>query len=915
MLIARALRNFRHAILQPVKLAWTTLAILAGVVFLHADSGTIEGIRRSFENPPDDCRILMRWWWFGPAVNERELDRELHVMRDAGIGGVEIQPVYPLELDDAQAGIKNLPYLSPQFLSALRDAAVTARSLGLRVDLTLSSGWPYGGPHTPINDAAGRLRIEQVNVPEGARTVPIPAMENGETLIATFIGGQQVKSANHGRVEIPPGLSGSDLLYFFIASRTGQQVKRTAVGAEGFVLDHYSRSAIEDHLAAVADLLMQAFGEHPPYSVFSDSLEVFGADWTNDYLSEFRNRRGYDLTPYLPALVRDIGTNTRAIRHDWAKTLTELAEQHYLTPVREWAHSHHTLFRSQTYGEPPVILSSNQYVDLPEGEHGPYWRRFSAARWASSACHLYGKPITSTETWTWLHSPSFRATPLDLKAEADRHFIEGINQLVGHGWPYSPPGEPEPGWRFYAAAGLNDHNPWFDVMPDLARYLQRVSFLLRQGRPANDVAIYLPTDDAWARLQPGHVALDEMTDVLLGPVLMPAVLNAGYNFDFIDDRAMEAVGIPYQVLILPGIERIPLATLQRIDRFVRSGGFVIATRSVPSLGTGLLEAKSDTTQIKELSRRIFQSGSKNARFVAADQDVASTLNELLPADFATDTAAAPSIGFIHRKLSSADIYFVANASNHSVSTTASIRVSGREPQWWDPFDGQASPAHFEISKGRTNVPLALAPYESKVLVFAGGLGPSASSTPVATVPRVPPIDISADWNVTFLGTGQTTTMQHLHSWTDDEPTRFYSGRAKYEKTVELPPSFLKDAATVTLDFGPGVQVEPALEETPGMHALLDSPVREAAVVAVNGKRAGFIWHPPYELEIKAYLHPGQNQLQITVGNLAINEMSGVAPPDYRLLNLRYGERFVPQDMQGLKPLPSGILKPIQLIAK
>jgi hypothetical protein len=100
-----------------------------------------------------------------------------------------------------------------------------------------------------------------------------------------------------------------------------------------------------------------------------------------------------------------------------------------------------------------------------------------------------------------------------------------------------------------------------------------------------------------------------------------------------------------------------------------------------------------------------------------------------------------------------------------------------------------------------------------------------------------------------------------------------------------------------------------------MHALLDGPVREAAIVVVNGKRAGVIWHPPYELNVTPYLQIGHNRLQITVGNLAINEMSGRAAPDYKLLNLRYGERFVPQDMQGLRPLPSGILRPVTLRAE
>ena len=72
----------------------------------------------------------------------------------------------------------------------------------------------------------------------------------------------------------------------------------------------------------------------------------------------------------------------------------------------------------------------------PKGE-GSQWKTVRASRWASSANHLYGRPVTSSETWTWLHSPVFRATPLDMKAEADLHFLQGINQLIGHGWPYT----------------------------------------------------------------------------------------------------------------------------------------------------------------------------------------------------------------------------------------------------------------------------------------------------------------------------------------------------------------------------------------------------------------------------------------------------------------------------------------------
>jgi len=850
----------------------------------------------------------MRWWWFGPAVEKTELSRELHVMKDAGIGGVELQPVYPLELDDPQKGFRNVPYLSDAFLDDVQFTARLARELGLRVDVTLGSGWPYGGPHTPITEAAGRLRCDRAAVGQGASSIPVPALENGETLIAAFMAPEmkQLSEIHNGRLWLPAGLESAHTVLFFIASRTGMQVKRASVGAEGFVLDHYDRSAIEHHLSAVADRLLGAFGANPPHSVFSDSLEVFASDWTSDFLAEFQKRRGYDLTPYLPALVNDADENARAIRHDWGKTLTELANEHYLTPIREWAHQHHTLFRSQTYGEPPAILSSNALVDLPEGEMGPKWRGFSQTRWASSATHLYGGNITSSETWTWLHSPAFRATPLDMKAEADLHFLEGINQLVGHGWPYSPPSAGEPGWRFYAAAAFNDHNPWFQVMPEITKYLQRMSFLMRQGKPANDIAIYLPTDDAWAGFRLGKVSVDRSMDQLLGPNLIPGILDAGYDFDFIDDGAIAKVGVPYRALILPGVERIPLATLEKLSSYVKSGGVVIATRRLPGLAPGFLDAKNETARITEQVQQLFGASNKNAQFIPDEHGLPEALTQRITPDFATGTEGAGKIGFIHRKLSDGDLYFVANTSNEPANAEAVVRIAGAAAEEWNPFTGEVSPIATQPDGQTTKLRLNLAPYESQVIVFDRVNAPPII---VRSIRGSLALDLSSGWKVTFPELGEREQMQHLASWTDDERTRYYSGRAIYEKSFVLPEGFSGNREVI--DFGPGTPVPPP-PPGPGMRALLESPVRECAVVFVNGQRAGSVWHPPYEVDVTKFLRAGKNQIRLVVANLAINEMAGRALPDYKLLNLRYGERFVPQGYQNLYPLPSGVLGPVTL---
>ena len=895
-------------------------------------------LKDSFAHPLDDSRIMMRWWWFGPAVAKPEIKRELEQMKSVGIGGVEIATLYPLALDDPQSGFHNMTFLSDEHLDALRYAASEARKLGLRVDITLGSGWPFGGPHIPATRAAGAMRVETVEIPSGAKSIVIPNLTTGERLEAVFLvpgsrdalvvqEGNQVREPliEHGRLQISLPLNGPNVAVFFISSRTGMSVKRPAVGAEGFVLDHYDKNAIEIHLQAVGDRFMEAFGDHPPYAVFSDSLEDYGSDWTPDLLEEFQRRRGYDLAPHLLALIGDAGPDTAAIRHDWGKTLTELADEHYLQPLHEWAREHGTLLRSQTYGFPPVTLSSNQYEDLPEGEGKAtllMWRQFSDTRWAASAGHLFGKPVISSETWTWLHSPAFQATPLDMKVEADLHFLQGINQLVGHGWPYSPDMTGEPGWRMYAAGAFNAHNPWWFAMTDLATYLQRVSFALRQGKPANDVALLLPNDDAWARFtvngrssssvttktgfntRGNDVSIDESMDALLGHNLIPQILDAGFNLDFIDADAIDKLGIRYPLLVLPGIERIPLVTYQKIEQYAMQGGTVIASLRLPSKSPGRLNAESESQQIQEISRRLFLSTSAPGRFVEDEGQLGAALTGRSKPDVSF-SPKAPEIGFIHRKLAVGDLYFIANTANHPVQTHAQFRGAKSNAEWCDPFTGRTS----RIGTA-ARIEIRLQPYESRLIVFTGDASKEESETPSDTQSKY--IDLSSDWKLTFGDLSRTITMAKLHSWSDEEPFKYYSGRVRYEKTIDIPAAATLGNALV-LDFGEGRPVPiPDPLPTFNMRAYLDGPVREAAEVYVNGQHVGVVWHPPYSIDLTKWLTPGTNELTIVVGNTAINSLAGQALPDYRLLNDRYGERFVPQGMDHLQPMPSGIVGKLQL---
>lgn len=907
---------------------WCSCCSIAAVLCAQtASNQTLPQLENGFKNPPDNARVMMRWWWFGAAVDKRELEKEMLRMKEGGIGGFEVQPVYPLALDDPEHGFENHPYLSDEFLDALRFTSGKAKELGLRMDLTLGSGWPYGGSTIPITEAASSLHLVRIKTDGHSSSVPVPNLVSGEQLIAGFFSAADVAgsaqkyqrlSEIHDGIAILPHHSVPGEVLFFISSRTGMQVKRAAVGAEGFVVDHYDRSAIEHYLQRVGDRLMQALPSDRPYSVFCDSLEVYGSDWSPDFLYEFQKRRGYDLVPHLRELTEGSDAKSSAVRRDWGKTLTELFDERFASTVHEWAERNHTKFRMQGYGVPPAELSSNSLADLPEGE-GAQWKSLAATRWASSASHIYNVPVTSSETWTWLHSPVFRATPLDMKAEADRHFLEGIDQLVGHGWPYTPEGIEYPGWRFYASAVFDEKNPWWIVMPDVSTYLQRVSYLLRQGEPVNDVAVYLPNDDAWASFRPGRVNLFQTLQSRIGTDVIEGILSSGHNFDFFDEDALQRKGRVdgaalvlgsnrYRVVVLPNVERVSLAVYRKFEEFARAGGVLVATRQLPAEAPGFLASESQNGELREISQRLFQSGNAPAHFIGDEQRLGPTLTQLVQPDVSF-APAAPGVGFIHRRTADADIYFIANTSNQRQEIEASFRVDGGAVQRWDPMSGEVSAVSVSArAASRTTIQLSLEPYASRVFVFSrSGSTQKATATPQVHASE---IDISHDWKVTFGNGGKSEAMHDLRSWTDDPETRYFSGTATYEKTITIPAATLRNTR-VQLDFGPG---KPLSEQKlrSGMQAWFEGPVREAAVIYVNDRRAGSVWCPPYALDVGSLLHAGENAIRIEVANLALNYMAGHALPDYRLLNLRYGVRFEAQDMDKVQPIPAGLFGPIRL---
>ena len=915
-----------------------TLAALCAPFLLWAQQTkpeSIAALRAGFLNPPNDAKPMVRWWWFGPAVVKPEILRELQQMKADGIGGAELAFVYPEVLDDPSKDLKNLTFLSTEMLDAVRYAQAEGRKLGLRIDVTLCSGWPYGGPAITLDQAVTRLRIAEVAVPASSTSVATPKLEDGETLLsAALVAGSPTPPRRRGPPDAAPTPSSWDastgkplnstgdtttiaasntprVALFFIQSHTKQQVKRAAVGAEGYVLDPFSKQAVATHLKSVGEPLLSAFGSTPPYAIFSDSLEAYGADWTPTLPAEFRKRRGYDLIPHLPELVAGGTPAADKVRHDYGRTLTELVNENYLVQINDWAKAHHTLFRSQTYGEPAVSFSSQNLVGLAEGE-GPQWRAFSTLRWASSANHVFGHNVTSGETFTWLHSPVFRATPLDMKAEADIDFIMGENQLIFHGWPYSPPnGEvPEPGWSLYAAAVFNDHNPWHPVMPAVTQYITRLSWLLRQGKPANQVAILLPTDDAWASFSPTHTSLTGAFAKLITPELMSTVLSAGYNVDFIDAEAIDKVGLgTHQILVIPPTDRIPVSTLEHLRKFA---GSVICYQRCPSIEPDgkPLPGKAGSFNIAD-----------DAPALEKDLHAAAKPDLQFDGDNAMEHVA---IGFIHRKLSDGDIYFVTNTSNRAVHADLGFNVAYNLGARWNAETGMA--IDRVMASGNE---VDLAPYESALFVFGKAVTPNSVS--LAKSMTEPVVDLTTDWHLHFTALDKSINAATLTDWTADPATLHYSGEGVYSRDftlAKLPtsPTYLAIDGGTALPEPPKPGDKPVLlpnglpdplitRTGPGMHAYFDPPIHEAALVILNGQPAGALWHPPYRLDVTKLLKPGVNHIEIHVYNTALNAWSALPPHDYGPLKAKYGDRFQMQDLDKVKPVPSGILGTIHLITE
>jgi hypothetical protein len=857
-------------------------------------------------------------------------------------------------------------YLSPQWVDRLEIALAEARRLGLGVDMATGTGWPFGGPwvarddackaiahqtyrvsggdrlaepvrfrQKPVLRAIGKridigqlvepveanpdlqaLALDQVRFPrELPRHVLMAFSDHGDVVDLTArVGGD-------GRLDwtAPPG---SWTLHALFLGDHGKLVERAAPGGEGNVIDHFAARSIRGHLHRFDE----AFAGRPLDGLrafFNDSYEVDDAsgqsDWTPTLFGEFQRRRGYDLRRELPALFADDGSETSVrVLVDYRETLSDLLLDRFTTEWRSWAGRRGKVVRNQAHGSPASILDLYAASDVPETEGLSLYR----IKWASSAANVTGQRLVAAEAATWL-GEHFVSTLADVRAAVDRYFVGGVNHVVYHGTAYSPPGDPWPGWLFYAAVHFQPTNTWWRDLAAVNRYVTRVQSFLQSGRPDNEVLLYFPFHDALSVRGPAllrHFGEErrDLPDTAFDAAF-DSLQRRGFGFDFVSDRLLRGVGVKdgllraagaeYRVVVLPAARFVPVETFGHALDLARAGATVIAYRGLPADVPGLHDLEPRRARLRQLAGQLpfgapEARGVREARLGGGRVLLGDDLEALLEkAGVAREPLVDRGLAFARRRHADGRYYFVSNPGSDPVEGWLPLATEARAVALYDPMHGSRGWARGRPAGGRrTEVYVQLAPGESLVLATHAA-GPGRDAFPY--VERAgPPQSIEGSWTVHFVRGGpelpEDVTTSTLGSWTRFEAAgvKAFSGTATYATAFPRP---VPAAEAWRLDLG---------------------QVRDSARVRLNGHDLGTLIGPGFQLTFDGTLLADRNVLAVDVTNRMANRIADMdrrGVPWKKFYNVNFPARLRENrgpdglfSAAGWEPFESGLLGPVTL---
>ena len=874
-----------------------------------------------FQVPPSQAKPFYRWWWNGNLVTKQEVIRELEIMKSVGAGGVEINPIEINQAIKNPSGVA-LDWLSTEWIEVLKTAIDKGNEMGMISDMIIGTGWPFGGKFLDDDETIQGfdLYVEKVTGPlsysfnkenlkpdaliRQARMSKIPITELKESIEIT-------KELLNGTISVPKG----DYEISVISWRNKfREVANGAPGGDGPVLDHFNKTAVEKYLKRTSDGLKPAFGEDMGKyirSMFCDSIELEGANWTGDFQEEFKKRNDYDIWEFLPLILNndiniegDFSDTLLRVRYDFYSTLSSLFMERFIIPFHNWCHIIGVKSRYQAYGHPWVptdLLDGNLVPDIPEGDQWLFNGGWTATqldeiryaiwdKYTSSAAHLRGLKIASCEAMTNT-SGVFSASLEYIKQATDINFVAGINHLVLHGWNYSPPEAGFPGWIRFGTY-FNEKNPWFPYLKLWSDYAARLGAVFQNCRAVAQVAIIGPTADRWS--ESGLDRNPFLTEPWYLHSLWQAMNHHGYCSDYLNPRIFSEATfkngninygpMSYQILIVCDMHLALPDFIDSMQKYADEGGKIIFIGKTPVQSPGM--KYKDDKSVEEKMTALFKRYPGNISLV--DEPIQGNIENLTQwtGELLSINQIQPGVKIsvpderlylYQAKHEGNPVFFFSNQNrDKSIAFDAEFDNSNLYPWKWDAESGEKS----LFSLNTKSVGIHLRPLESLLLVFSEEKGEISNTQAIYTSSE---IELNENWQIELFpveGKSFSKEIPLLENLTNIKGLETFGGTVIYRKLF-----------TAT-----------------NQRSLKLGKVAETAEVTLNEINLGVKWWGKKDFDISNVIKHGENKIEIKVTTLLWNYCNSKTMEENPMAKL-WAVRNRNKDN---KPLEMGLIGPVSI---
>lgn len=680
-------------------------------------------------------------------------------------------------------------------------------------------------------------------------------------------------------------------------SLTGRKNHPASPEATGLEVDKLDKEAVTKYINTYLDMYKDATGGQMgakglQYMVL-DSYEAGHMTWTKAMPAEFKKRRGYDITPWIPVLtgvvVKSAAESDRFL-WDFRKTIGELIVENHYEVIGDALKARGMKRYTESHEGGRIYLADGMDVkrkaDIPmaamwtpgslAGGADEEIRSEADIRESASVAHIYGQNLVAAESMTSVGN-AFTWYPEKLKRTADLEMASGLNRFVIHTSVHQPLDDKKPGFSLGPFGQyFTRQETWAEQAKAWMNYLGRSCFMLQQGKPVVDVLYYYGENSNITQISTQK---------------LPAI-PAGYAFDFANASVIRDMlkvekgtivtpsGQRYRLLVLDSTARnMTLPVLRKIGELVASGMKLAGVKPErsPSLN-------DDATAFGALVNQIWSNPN------VSTQPLETILNSITPKDV-TITGEKAKILYVHRQTADSDIYWLDNRSNNANEAEISFRVTGKIPLLWNPETGKTSKVSYRTAEGRTTIPLKFDSWQAYFVVFSGKSAATSYTEPALAESEV--AGVTGTWTVRFqagLGAPAQTQLNALTSLSEnsDAGIRYFSGTAAYENTLNVPS--INKNARYWLDLG---------------------DVKNLAEVIVNGKNVGITWKKPFRIDVTEALKQGSNSIQVKVTNTWVNRLIGDAQPG---VTNKITFTTMPFYKAESPLLPSGLLGPVKLVA-